>query len=233
MPNPHEGHRERLKNMFRQNGLDNMEPHQVLELLLTFAIPRRDVNETAHALINEFDGFDRVLEADIEQLKAVKGVGENAATLIKLVLESYRYYEKAKSREALSLASVGAAMDYARSLFVGETREQGYLLCFDANLKLTKCARLSQGTVNAAAVSVRRVVEIATANKAVSVILTHNHPGGLATPSREDLATTKKIMQALHLVGITLTDHVVVGETFALSMAEGGVLHNMREELGI
>ena len=233
MSNVHEGHRERIKSMFRKNGLANLEPHNVLELLLTYSIPRQDVNETAHALIDEFGSFDKVLEADYERLLHVKGVKENTATLIKLVLESYRYYETQKHKGTFFATSVDVTSNYVRSLFVGETKELSYVLCFDSNMKLIKCQKAAEGSVNAASVSVRRVVEIATANKAVSVVLTHNHPGGIATPSKEDLATTKKIMNALNTLGIELSDHIVVGDKFAISMAAAGVIHNMKEELDI
>lgn len=231
--NIHAGHRQRLKNTFRNSGLSNLEPHNALEVILTYSIPRRDVNEIAHRLIDTFGSFDKVLEADYERLLQVEGIGENTATHLKLLLESYRYYEMQKHREGFCATSANIAMDYARSLFVGETKELSYLLCFDSNMKLNNCARISEGSINATSISVRRVVELATANKAVSVILTHNHPGGIATPSAEDLATTKRILRALQLVGIALSDHIVVGETFAISMAETGVLHNMREAAGI
>lgn len=231
--NVHAGHRERIKNTFRKNGLANMEPHNVLELILTYSIPRRDVNELAHALIDTFGSFDQVLEADIERLMQVDGIGENTAIHLKLILESYRFYEMQKHREVFYATSANITMNYARSLFVGETKELTFALCFDASMKLNNCTKVSEGSVNVAAVSVRRVVEIATANKAIAVVLTHNHPGGLATPSKEDLVTTRKIMQALHIVGIKLSDHIVVGDTFAISMAESGVLHNMSEELGL
>ncbi len=233
MDNIHEGHRARLRKLFLENGLDGMEPHNVLELILTYSIPRRDVNAVAHALVQEFGSFDQVLEASYDQLIQVKGVTELSAVLLKLILESYRYYNKEKTREAFYASSVSAAVNYAKSLFVGETVECSYLLCFDAKTKLIKCALVSRGTVNATAVSVRRIVEIATAARAMSVVLTHNHPNGLATPSAEDLATTKQAMRALNLIGITLSDHIIVAEQNAFSMAETSTLFSMKQELGI
>jgi DNA repair protein radc len=229
----HDGHRDRIKRTFRKNGLANMEPHNALEIILTYSIPRRDVNELAHRLLREFGGFDKVLEADFEQLVAVDGVGENTATHLKLILETFQYYELQKHREGFYAVSTSVAIEYAQALFRGETYEINYLMCFDSSLKLLRCAKISEGSVNAVSVSVRRVVEIATAAKAMTVILTHNHPGGLATPSSEDLVTTKKIINALNTVGIALSDHIVVGDTFAISMAESGVIHNIKEELGI
>lgn len=233
MSSVHEGHRERLKKTFLKNGLSNLEPHNALEIILTYSIPRKDVNELAHRLIKEFGGFDKVLEADYERLLQVEGVGEHTATHLKLILESYRYYELQKNRDGFFASSADAAINYARSLFVGETKELSYLMCFDTNMKLIKCAKVSEGSITATSISVRRVVEIATANKAVSVILTHNHPGGLATPSKEDLAATKKIMSALQLIGTELADHIIVCDTHAVSMAQTSAIYNMRQELGI
>lgn len=233
MSDIHKGHRERLKSTFLKNGLANLEPHNALEIILTYSIPRRDVNELAHRLIKEFGSFDKVLEADYERLLAVEGVGEHTATHLKLLLESYRYYEQQKNREAFFATSADAAINYARSLFVGETKEFCYLLCFDANMKLIKCAKVSEGSLTATPISVRRVVEIATANKAVSVILAHNHPGGPATPSGEDIATTKKIISALHLIGTELSDHIIVGSRQAVSMAQTSVIYNIRQEMGL
>lgn len=230
MSDVYHGHRERLRSMFLKNGLSGLEPHNALEMVLTYSIPRRDVSGLARRLIDEFGGFDKVLEADYEQLLQVKGVGEHTAAHLKLMLESYRYYERQKYRKAFFAVSADAAIQYARSLFVGETKELCFLLCFDANMKLIRCAKVSEGGLTATAVPVRRVVEIATANKAVSAILTHNHPGGLAAPSGEDLATTKKVMSALALIGAELSDHIIVNDTQAVSLAQTGALYGIKKE---
>lgn len=233
MSDVHKGHRERLKSTFLKNGLMNLEPHNALEIILTYSIPRRDVNELAHRLIHEFGSFDKVLEADYERLLQVEGVGQHTATHLKLLLESYRYYERQKNREAFYATSADAAINYARSLFVGETKELCYLMCFDANMKLVKCAKVSEGSLTATPISTRRVVEIATANKAASVILTHNHPGGHATPSAEDLSVTQKVMGALALIGTDLSDHIIVCDTHALSMAQTSAIYNIKQHLGL
>ena len=233
MDSIHGGHRERLRARFLSEGLEHMEPHNALELLLTCTIPRRDVNELAHRLLHRFGGFDKVLEADRLALMEVEGVGEATATHLKLVFASFAYYEAQKYSKGFVASSSGAVLRYAQSLFVGQTAEVAYLLCFDAKLKLNNRAELSQGTVGATGISVRRVVELATLAKAASVILAHNHPSGIAMPSAEDLATTKTVMQALAYIEIPLVDHIIVGERSAISMADAGVLYNMREELGL
>lgn len=227
----HADHRSRVKRTFLKGGLDSFEPHNALEMLLFYSVPQKDTKPIARELIDRFGSFDRVLEADYESLLEVDGVGEHTAVYLKLLLESYRYYEKEKNRIGFNASSTSAAISYARSLFVGEKRELCYLMCFDSRLQLAACAKVSEGSVNAADVSARRVVELATLHKATSVILTHNHPGGNAVPSAEDIATTKNIMRALVPIGIELNDHIVVGERDSISMAEAGALYSMREEI--
>ena len=233
MDSIHDGHRERLRGRFVNEGLRNMEPHSVLELLLTCSIPRRDVNEIAHRLLQHFGSFDKVLEADRLALMEVDGVGEKTATHLKLVFECFAYYEAQKVKKGFVASNSDAVIRYAQTLFVGETQEVAYLLSFDSRLRLINCAELSRGTVGVTAFPVRRVVELATLARAASVILTHNHPGGVAMPSAEDLAATRTAMKALAYLEISLADHVIVGEQSAVSMADAGVIYNMKQELGL
>lgn len=228
--NGHVGHRLHMKRRFLKVGLGGFEAHNALELLLFYCVPRKDVNPLAHRLIDEFGSFDRVLEADYESLLEVEGVGESCATFLKLVLESYRYYEQEKTKPRFFGNSTKAAKEFARSLFVGESREICYLICFDSRLRKTNCVKLSEGTLNASPISVRRVIEIATINKASSVILTHNHPSGSIQPSAEDIALTKKLFSALEVIGVELNDHIIVAQRSCLSMADEGVLFNIKSE---
>ncbi|MEG0751333.1 MAG: JAB domain-containing protein [Oscillospiraceae bacterium] len=229
----HDEHRKRLKARFMRSGLRDFDEHTALELLLTYSIPRRDVNAVAHRLIDGFGGFGRVLEADPKSLVEIEGVGENSAALIKLVFQSFVYYEQSKYRRGFVASSTGAAIDYARSLFVGETDEVVYALCLDSSLRLICARELSRGAVSEAAVSLRRIVEAATLNKAVCVILAHNHPGGYCVPSRDDLELTRVAMQALSLIGVSLSDHIIVGARSEISMADAGIISGIREKLGI
>ncbi len=231
MDSLHSGHRQRLKRRYRKEGLRSFEPHEALELLLTYAIPRRDTNALAHRLIARFGGFDKVLEADLQSLMEVEGIGEHAAILLKTVFDCRAYYEAQKNQKGFVASSSAAAIRYAQSLFVGEQCEVSYLMCFDAKLRLINCQEITRGSLNQTAVSIRRIVEIASLNKAVSVILTHNHPNGVAMPSDEDIEATRQIMRALSLIDVTLADHIVVGEKFAVSLADTGVIYNMREGL--
>ena len=207
----HDGHRARMKARFVRSGLDNFDDHSVLELLLFYAVPRRDVNELAHALLDHFGTLDAVFEASFEDMMRVPGVGENVATLF-------------TRRQQTILRSSEDAGNYLVPLYLYERTEVVYLLCLDAKGGLISCKEVGRGVVNAAEVSVRAIVETALSQKAVSVILSHNHVDAYALPSREDELTTRRIRDALLLVGITLADHIIVcGEDY-VSFADSGLL---------
>ncbi|MDO4567005.1 MAG: DNA repair protein RadC [Oscillospiraceae bacterium] len=229
----HDKHRMRLRARFLKSGLRDFDEHTALELLLSYAIPRRDTNDLAHRLIDRFGGFDRVLEAPHEQLCEVEGIGERSAALIKLVYESLPFYERCRSRQGFTASSTEATLAYSRSLFAGEKEETAYALCLDSSLKLIRAAQLSRGTVSEVAVSVRKIVEAVTLAKASGVILAHNHPGGYPNPSPEDIVFTRKAMHALALIDVALYDHVIVGERSSVSMADAGLIENFKRELGL
>ena len=233
MPLQQEGHRERMRRRFLGGSIDTFEPREVLELMLFYAIPRRDTREIAIRLLQRFGSFDKVLEASYEELQQVEGIGEAAASLLVLFRSVFGYYERCKAADGFSVTGAKDAENYCKALFAGESNELCYLLCFDAKLKLSNTVRISEGTVNGTYVSTRKVVEAAVANRAVMAILAHNHPDGVLSPSAEDLAKTKQLMQALDLVGIELCDHIIVAGSKALSLAAGGVIYRFKEELGL
>jgi len=224
-------HRKRVKRTFIKGGFESFEPHNALEMLLFYSVPQSDTKPLASELIARFGGFDKVLEADYESLLEVDGVGEHTAVFIKLLLESYRYYEREKRRPGFNAASASVAVSYAKSLFAGMSREAAYLMCFDSGLDLLACAKLSEGTVDAAAVTARRVIELATLHRASAVILAHNHPGGGAAPSSDDLRATANVMKALDAIDIALVDHIIVSAKDAFSFAGTGTLQTLRNEL--
>lgn len=220
----HDGHRERMKQRFLEYGLDSFADHNVLELLLFFAVPRRDTNPLAHALLNRFGSLEAVLEADVAELKKVPGIGDSAAALIHLVPQISKRYFVNKGQHDQILNSTAAAGRYLVPRFFYERSEVVYVLCLDAKRKVLCCKEISRGEVNTAEVSIRKIVEVALSHNATSVILAHNHTSGVAIPSVEDEAVTKQIRTALNCVGIALTDHIVVGGEDFVSMAESGLL---------
>ena len=219
----HDGHRQRLKNRFIEQGLDSFTEVQAVELMLFYCIPRCDTNEIAHRLFKRFGSFSQILDADMEELCSVEGIGTNAATFIKMFPAIARYYEVDKARlkgdPLLTTEACGARL---LPQFLGRCNETVFILCIDAKGKEICCRMVGEGGVNSAGVPIRRIVEIALAMKATSVVLAHNHPSGIALPSSEDVATTQRIATALQAVDVVLADHLVIADDDYTSMVQSG-----------
>ena len=218
----HDGHRQRLKQLFRDNGLDNFYENQALELLLYYCIPRKDTNPIAHALLDRFGSISQVLEAPVEELMQVEGVGEHAATFLHLITEISRYYLVKREQNQKILPTLEDCARYLLPHFYGRRNETVFLLCLDAKCKVLSCRELGEGSVNAAGISVRKIMETAIREGASTVVLAHNHPSGIAVPSTDDIQTTRRIAMALSAVGIHLADHIVVADEDYVSMVQSG-----------
>lgn len=218
----HKGHRERLKQRFLKEGLDQFTDIQALELLLFYAIPQRDTNPIAHALLDRFGSLSQVLDASVEELKKVPGISDHSATLLALVTELARFYQVDCAQRVECLTTLEACGSYLVPYFFGRSSETVFLLCLDAKCKVLCCKEVGQGSVNSASISVRKVVETALAANATTVVLAHNHPSGVALPSEEDILTTRRIAAALNAVEVHLADHVVVADGDYVSIAQSG-----------
>jgi len=224
----HDGHRERRRKQFLEHGLDSFADHEVLELLLFYAIGRRDTNPIAHELIRHFGSLEQVFSASVEELESVPGMGPHAATLIALipaVLRRVRLSEEGPVRAFSSVEEMGA---YFLDLFFAVQREAAYEACLDVKGKLICCRRLSEGGPSSTGLNVRRAVEVALRCNAVGVVIAHNHPSGVALPSQDDLAATEQLKEALTVVGVELLDHIIVADSDFVSMASSGMI--MREK---
>ena len=219
----HDGHRERKRAQFRQHGLDGFADHEVLELLLYYAIPRRDTNETAHRLLQKFGTLQNVFSAPAEELSRVEGMGEGAALFLTLLPAVYRRAMRSTGQEKV-LNSVEKFGRYFLSLLAQERQETLYQLCLDAKGKLLTCKKLSQGSADCTALSVRQVVENALLSGASAVVLAHNHPSGVALPSENDRAVTLWVRDALKTMDIRLLDHIIVADGDYVSMNQSGYL---------
>ena len=192
----HDGHRKRLKAQFLSHGED-FHDHQLLELLLCYAIPQGDVNELSHALLERFGSLAGVMDALPESLQQVPGVGEHTA--------------------------VRAAGEFLAPYFrQGARNEMVYLVCMDAKRKVLGVHKLGEGSVNAADITSRKVVETALAQNATTAILAHNHISGLALPSQADLTTTRRLRAVLREVGVELSDHLIFADDDMVSLRDSG-----------
>lgn len=212
--NVHKGHRERLKRRFRSAGLAAFEDHNVLELLLFYAIPLRDTNPTAHRLIQKFGSLNGALDAPLEELTRVEGVGENAATLISLVGQIAALH---------SARSAGAIIDrrfdynktgaYLSSILAGADREQVYAMFFDHRMDCLGEMMLHAGSINGAAFAHRKLADSLSLYGADYVVLAHNHPGGIHIPSGDDLDTHDQIKKFLSGLRVGLVEHYIIAPT--------------------
>ena len=217
------GHRNRVRERYLNTGLDTFQDYEALELLLFYAIPRKDTKSTAKNLIARFGSLPAVLDATLEELTEA-GLSPNAAVLLKLVPDMNRYYAVKTDGAGQKVHSTSDAGRILCAMFRHEQTESVRLLCLNAGGKVLKLALLNEGDINAVHFSVRKIVETALSAKAVSVILAHNHPGGTLTPSREDLDATNSAKAALSTVGIQLLDHLIISGDNYCSLREDGYL---------
>lgn len=224
----HTGHRKRMKKRFLEHGAEGLEDHNLLEILLYFALPRVDTNLLAHDLLEYFGSLDAVMEATPEELMAVEGIGESAATLIKLIPAIGQRYLTSKYSVGTVLSNTEDAGRFLLPRFLGRRDETVMVVCLDSKMKALSCRAVASGDVSMAHVSVRKVVEQALSQNATFVVLAHNHVNGLALPSTEDVATTHHMKDALALVGVTLLDHIIVAGDDYVSLRDNGVLEAPR-----
>jgi DNA repair protein RadC len=214
----HEGHRDRLKQRFLREGLRGFEQHQILEMLLFYGIPRKDTNAIAHHLLNTFGSLAGVLKASYEDLLNVNGMTPGAATLVQFSGQLVREYYDSNLSKDMILDSTDKMGEYILPKFFGEINEKILLVCLDNKCKVLHCSFVSEGSMNAAEIHVRRILEQAIRNHATAVVIAHNHPSGFALPSVEDQTSTQALTNALHVAGIQLVDHLVVADDDYVSM---------------
>ena len=220
----HSGHRQRMRDRYREQGMDAFADHEALELLLYNAIPRADVNPLAHTLLDRFGSFRAVLDASPEELMEVEGVGQNTASLFQLVKDINRRYllDVLKAEKSRSLATPEEAGRFFLPHFYGIREERVYAAFVDEQLRLLRCRLLFEGSLRDVPVSARRLAEAAIREKAAGLLLAHNHPLGQAIPSLEDREATLGLKAALEAVQIRLLDHIIVSGGEYYSMAEHG-----------
>lgn len=235
----HDGHRRRMRERFRLEGIEGFAPHEVLELLLFYARARGDVNPLAHRLLDTFGSLKGVLEAPVDQLCAVDGVGEETATLISLMVPLFRRYELCLCEEKKRLVRFRDVEEYCRALLVGLRKERFYVISLSTQMRVVGQRIVGEGSLSEVPAYPRLVVETALNHNAYGVILCHNHPGGEAVPSYGDVEVTRELEGMLAKLGIALMDHIIVadGQTysmavqddFACSLVRGGKKWYFRE----
>ena len=219
--NSNENHRARLKDRFEKTGIESLQPHEILEMLLFYVIKRKDTKPVARQLLREFGSLSRVFDASIEDLVKVNGVGKETALLIKFVSQTFRAYRSdiIGRNNKISARDADESIEFAKSLFYGKTNEEFYVILLDARLKIINHVFISEGVSSEVNAHPKKILEAIVRNNAESVIFAHNHPNGIAAPSREDMELTSEFSSLFTSVGIRLADHIIVAGNETLSLA--------------
>ncbi|MBN2331627.1 MAG: DNA repair protein RadC [Deltaproteobacteria bacterium] len=216
------GHRRRLKKRFVQHGLHGFADYEVIELLLTYALPRRDVKPLAKELLQRFGSLKGVLDAPAEKLMAVVGISDHTAVLITLSRALLSRYLLQEVKKGEAITSPLQAGELCRSYLEGQPDEYFFAVFLDNQHHVLEAEIIHHGTVSMSAVYPRSVMERALYHKAAAVIVAHNHPGGSTTPSADDLAVTRELQQAARVLGLRLLDHLIVAGSTVISLQELG-----------
>ncbi len=220
---PGKGHRGRVKERFLQTGLEGFAQHEVLELLLFYAVPMRDTKKMAHQLIDRFGSIAGVFNAEISELTQIPYVTENAAILFKLIPPLINeYYAEQSSGETYNDTTKLATL--FRPYFVGAGSSKFLLACFDRSLRMISVTEISRGSSACSSIEMRKILSEAINSGCVMAALAHNHPQANPKPSEEDISVTRKIGEMLSEVDVKLMDHIIVGGSMTYSMRDGGEL---------
>lgn len=214
---------DRLVRRFLLRNPDALTDADLLELLLRFTGDH--AQERAERLLAQFPSVAAVMEATAEDLSAVEGMDEQSILLLRLVPELHRRYFLSRSQFETRLTDSAGFGQYLLPYFYGAKDEMVYLLSLDAGGKVLNCRLIGHGSVNSANVPVRRLVQEALTTNATAVVLAHNHPSGIAIPSKEDVELTLRLRDTLDVMEIMLVDHIVIADDDYVSMRESGFLH--------
>lgn len=221
-----EGHRERIRKKYKKSGLEGFNDYEVLELLLTYSIARKDVKPIAKELIEKFGTMEEITKSDINSLLEVDGIGEGSAVFLKLIgdIALTLYREKLEDKDILTIKSKNSLLSYLRGEIGYSPREEFKILFLDSSNKLIASETLFYGTIDKSAIYPREIVERVIKNRAKSVIFAHNHPSGNISPSKKDIELTQYMYDSLKLLEIRLLDHIIVTKNSYFSFLEEGLI---------
>ena len=223
--NPHyTGHRERLRTRFRNTSGQGMPDYEMIELLLTLAIIRRDVKPLAKLLMQRFGSFVNVINASIEQLEAVDGMGKVAPIAIKLIKESSIRLLKGDIAGRPIIASWSSLLNYCMANMAHLSVEEIRVIFLDQQNKIIADEAQGNGTTDQAPLYIREIVRKALLFNATAIILVHNHPSGTPEPSKADIETTRSLISGLRAVGVTLYDHLIIAGSKHTSFKSRGLI---------
>ena len=226
-----QGHRERIREKFLKNGIDGFAEYEILELLLTYCIPRKDTKPIAKELLNKFKSLDNIFKADFDKLSAIDGLGKNSIVFLKLIgdLPSIIYKDELKNKklvdkETLKISNKDILLKYLRNKIGYEEIEKFYVLYLSSSNEVIEFEENSVGTLDRSSVYPREIYKKIINLNAKSVILAHNHPSDNITPSKCDIELTNEIAKGLKNFGALLIEHIIITKNSYFSFLEEGLI---------
>ena len=220
------GHRQRLKERFLRAKGSDMADYEAIELLLTYAIPRRDVKPLAKNLIKEFESFAGIITADYQRLLEIEGIKENSATLIKFIefASQKLSWQNLACDDTPFISSTDALIEFCRCAMGYSEVEVLRVIYVDTKLKVIETEVLQKGSVSSVNINPRDIVTNALKKNASGVIMVHNHPSGDPKPSSNDIEATKRVKSACDALGIVLHEHLIITPSDYYSFAKHHLL---------
>ena len=227
----HEGHRERLREKAISAGIDHWPQHEVLELILTYCIPHKDVNPLAHELIDKFGSLSGVLDAGFDQLRKINGIGDKSATFLSLFPDFFSRYTSSKNIDPIILDSTPKCVNYFRTQCRVKKYEQFYVFCLNAKKKLIKTSHIDSERSSSVNIQLKDFVEIITSCQCRAIVVMHTHPGGVSQPTQSDAIATQKFMEICKTLGISFDDHIILADNEYFSFRHSGLYFRLENNI--
>ncbi len=218
--NIHAGHRNRLLNLVINSGMENISDIQVMEFVLTYVFPRGDTNVLAHRLLDRYGNLAGVLDADPVDMQSVQGIGERASLLLTLMPAIFHRYTLCRIGKRELLSGMSEVYDFCEYLVRLEKEEQMHIVGLDAQFKLKGRRCLAKGTLNMVGIKHNDITKFLNSTMPIFVFFIHNHPGGTAKPSKQDIQATKNLIELFKNLDVRYIDHFIVGSDGIYSIKE-------------
>ncbi len=219
MANEHKGHRSRMRLRYLQGGFDNFADHEILEMVLYYCYPQKDTNPLAHRLLEYFGSMSAIMEAPVDSLIDA-GLSENAAVFLRMIPDLSRVYLDDRNNNKNKIIDLDRIGDYFLSKYIGRHDEHVMLLLMDAKGKEVYCGVVAVGTASGSDVPIRKIVDLSMRYNATNAVIAHNHPSGVALPSKADLNTTATLAEMLSYIGVQLVDHIIISDNDYISLRD-------------
>lgn len=223
----HSGHRQRIKTKALEGGIEHWAYHEVLELILMYSVPYKDVNPLAHTLIESFGSLGAVLDAGYEELKKIDGVGHETALFLSLLPDFFTKYTASKNVDSVVLDTAHKLVNYFRTIDRVRNNERFYIFCLNGEKKLIKTVKFDADIISAVSVPLTDFSQKVAFAANRGVVILHTHPNGIAEPTDADIKATRRMVKAASAVGVKIEDHIIVSNNSFFSFADNGLMQGI------